>query len=343
MTLHSLKTQPSHQLLSRRQGLRQTLGLALALVGSAAAVPSLADEAWPTKPLRIIVGYASGSSPDVQARLLAEPLARALGQAVVVENRPGAGGNIGADVIAKAEDGHTIGVIGNGPLTSSPFLYAKLPYKPATDFAPIALIGSAPLVWVTAKSATERSVAASISLLQIEGDKQAYGSVGAGSGGHLGMELIKQAMKIQPLHVPFNGGPAILNAILGGQVQMALLPTSTVNPLLQAGKLEALAVSSAQRSPLAPMLLSMQEIGAKDINIEVWNAVMAPARMPAEHQARLSLELEKILTSREMRQKLFLQGWRVDDVSAKGLALRIQQDTRTYRDIIERNRIQIDQ
>ena len=152
MTLHSLKTLPSHQLLSRRQVLRQTLGLALALVGSAAAVPSLAAEAWPTKPLRIIVGYASGSSPDVQARLLAEPLARALGQAVVVENRPGAGGNIGADVIAKAEDGHTIGVIGNGPLTSSPFLYTKLPYKPATDFAPIALIGSAPLVWVTAKS-----------------------------------------------------------------------------------------------------------------------------------------------------------------------------------------------
>jgi tripartite-type tricarboxylate transporter receptor subunit TctC len=227
-------------------------------------------------------------------------------------------------------------------LTSSPFLYAKLPYNPATDFAPIALIGSAPLVWVTAKSSTERSVAASISQLQSEGDKQAYGSVGAGSGGHLGMELIKQALRIQPLHVPFNGGPAILNAMLGGQVQMALLPTSTVNPLLQAGKLEALAVSSAQRSPLAPTLASMEEIGAKGVNIEVWNAVMAPARLPAEHQARLSHELEKILTTRDMRQKLFLQGWRVDDVSAKGLAQRIQHDTRTYRDIIERNHIKID-
>jgi tripartite-type tricarboxylate transporter receptor subunit TctC len=123
---------------------------------------------------------------------------------------------------------------------------------------------------------------------------------------------------------------------------MALLPTSTVNPLLQAGKLEALAVSSAQRSPLAPTLASMEEIGAKGVNIEVWNAVMAPARMPAEHQARLSQELEKILSTREMRQKLFLQGWRVDDVSAKGLAQRIQHDTRSYRDIIERNRIQID-
>ena len=316
--------------------------LALTFFSVLWAWPSVASEAWPSKPLRLIVGYASGSSPDVQARLLAEPLSKALGQSVVVENRPGAGGNIGADAIAKAEDGHTIGVIGNGPLTSSPFLYAKLPYNPATDFAPIALIGSAPLVWVTTKSSMERTAAASIAQMQAEGDKQAYGSVGAGSGGHLGMELIKQALKIQPLHVPFNGGPAILNAMLGGQVQMALLPTSTVFPLLQAGKLEALAVSSAKRSPLAPTLASMEEIGAKGVNIEVWNAVMAPARMPAAHQLRLSQELDKILSTREMREKLFAQGWRVDDDSAKSLALRIQQDTRSYRDIIERNRIQID-
>lgn len=341
-----MKTLPAndHQRKRERElkGERQRRALTVACLMAALCVPSLAADAWPTKPLRIIVGYASGSSPDVQARLLAEPLARALGQSVVVENRPGAGGNIGADAIAKADDGHTIGLIGNGPLTSSPFLYPKLPYQPATDFAPIALIGSAPLVWVTAKSPSERSVAAAISQLQSEGDKSAYGSVGAGSGGHLGMELIKQALKIQPLHVPFNGGPAILNAILGGQVQMALLPTSTVYPLLQAGKLEALAVSSAKRSPLAPTLPSMEEIGAKGVNIEVWNAVMAPARMPAAHQAQLSQALEQILTAREMRQKLFLQGWRIDDVSAKGLALRIQQDTRAYREIIERNHIKID-
>ena len=325
-----------------RSGTRRHWVYALASSGLALWGANTMAQTWPSKPLRIIVGYASGSSPDVQARLLAEPLARALGQAVVVENRPGAGGNIGADAIAKADDGHTIGLIGNGPLTSSPFLYPKLPYNPATDFAPIALIGSAPLVWVMAKPPTERNVSATLSQLQAEGDKSAYGSVGAGSGGHLGMELIKQALKIQPLHVPFNGGPAILNAMLGGQVQMALLPTSTVYPLLQAGKLDALAVSSAKRSPLAPTLPSMEEIGAKGVNIEVWNAVMAPARMPAAHQARLSQALETILTAREMRQKLFLQGWRIDDVSAKGLAQRIQQDTRAYRDIIERNHIRID-
>ena len=317
---------------------RYALAMALAWMGLTAH----ANDGWPSKTIRIIVGYPAGSSPDVQARLVAEPLSRALGQSVVVENKPGASGNIGADAIAKAEDGHTIGVIGNGPLTSSKFLYAKLPYDPSTDFAPIALIGTAPLVWVTATPAADRSVASFISQLRADGDKQAYGSVGAGSGGHLGMELLKQALGVAPIHVPFNGGPAILNAILGGQVQMTLLPASTVSPLVQSGKLEAVAVSSAKRTPLAPTLPSMEEIGAKGVNIEVWNAVMAPARMPVAHQAKLSQELEKILSSREIRQKLFLQGWKVDDPSAKGLAARIQQDTKTYQDIIVRNKMKID-
>ncbi len=314
--------------------------LALSAMQITSAVQSA--DAWPAKPIRMIVGYPSGSSPDVQARLIAEPLSRALGQPVVIENKPGAGGNIGADLIAKAEDGHTIGVVGNGPLTSAKFLYAKLPYDPLNDLKPLSLIGTAPLVWVTAKSPIERPVATYLSQARSEGDKLAYGSIGAGSGGHLGMELLKQALGVNPLHVPFNGGPAILNAIIGGQVQMTLLPASTVAPLVQAGKLDAVAVTSAKRTPLAPTLPSMEEIGAKGVNIEVWNAVMAPARMPTAHQARLASELEKILGTREMRQKLFLQGWKVDDTSAKALALRIKQDSATYLDVITKNKIRID-
>ena len=328
--------------IQKRKLLTRTTQCALVLLAAGVPMFTPAADAWPIKPIRIIVGFPAGSSPDVQARLIAEPLARALGQSVVVENKPGASSNIAADAIAKAEDGHTIGVLGNGPLTSSKFLYAKLPYDPITDFAPIALIGTAPLVWVTAKPATDRSVGSFISQLKADGDKQAYGSVGAGSGSHLGMELLKQALGIGPIHVPFNGGPAILNAILGGQVQMTLLPASTVSSLVQSGKLEAVAVSSAKRSPLAPTLPSMEEIGAKGINIEVWNAVMAPTSMPAAHKARLSQELEKILSSQEISQKLFLQGWKVDDSSAKGLAVRIQQDTKIYSDIIARNKIKID-
>jgi len=262
---------------------------------------------------------------------------------VVVENKPGAGGNIGADLIAKAEDGHTIGVVGNGPLTSSKHLYPKLPYDPVKDLAPVALIGSAPLVWVAAKPASGAMNAAQyVAHARAEGDRLAYGSIGAGSGGHLGMELLKLRLGLSPLHVPFSGGPPILNAIMGGQVQMTLLPASTVMPLVQAGKIEAIAVTSAKRSPLAPTLPGMEELGAQGVNIEVWNAVMAPARMPAAHLARLRTELEKIIGAREMRQKLFLQGWRVDDVSAKALTQRIAQDTAVYGDVIAKNRIRID-
>lgn len=328
------------------QPARRALALAALLALGITTLPlgALAQGAdlWPTKPIRMVVGYPSGSSPDMMARLIAEPLSRALGQPVVVDNKPGASGNIGADLIAKAEDGHTIGVIGNGPLTSSKFLYAKLPYDPSTDFAPIGLIGAAPLVWVTSKTAGDKPVAAFIAQARADGDKLAYGSIGPGSGGHLGMELLKQALGINPLHVPFNGGPAILNAIMGGQIQMTLLPASTVNPLIQAGKLDAVAVTSRQRSPLAPTLPSMDEIGAKGVNIEVWNALMAPARLPAAHRARLSAELEKIMASRDIRQKLLAQGWRVDDASAKALALRIQQDSSAYAEVIAKGKIRID-
>ncbi|ABX37150.1 MULTISPECIES: Bug family tripartite tricarboxylate transporter substrate binding protein [Delftia] len=298
-------------------------------------------DAWPTRPLRLIVGYASGSSPDVQARLLAEPLGRALGQPVVVENKGGASGNIGADAVAKAGDGHTLGVIGNGPLTSSKYLYARLPYDPGRDFAPIAMIGSAPLVWVAPRAAAT-DTAAYLQSLRSENGQFNFGSVGKGSGTHLGAELIKESMGLRLAHVPYNGGPAVVNALLGDQVQMALLPASTVMPLVQSGKLAALAVTSSERSPLAPGVPSMREIGAGAVDIEVWNAVMAPASMPAAHRARLSQALERILHSPEVRDKLLAQGWRVDDVGPAALSARMAQDNRTYGALIAKKNIRLD-
>lgn len=318
--------------------------LLLCAAALAPALPAWAsgDKAdWPTRPLRLIVGYASGSSPDVQARLLAEPLGRALGQPVIVENKAGASGNIGADAVAKATDGHTLGVIGNGPLTSSKYLYAKLPYDPARDFAPIAMIGSAPLVWVAPRALAADS-AAYFKALRADGGQFNFGSVGKGSGTHLGAELIKESMGLRLAHVPYNGGPAVVNALLGDQVQMALLPASTVMPLVQSGKLAALAVTSSERSPLAPGVPSMREVGAGAVDIEVWNAVMAPASMPAAQRARLSKALDGILHSPEVRDKLQAQGWRVDDVGPTALAARIAQDNRTYSALIAKKNIRLD-
>lgn len=316
-----------------------------ALLLCAAACLPLAAQAqgkadWPTRPIRLIVGYASGSSPDVQARLLAEPLTKALGQPVVVENKGGASGNIGADAVAKAGDGHTIGVIGNGPLTSSKFLYSKLPYDPIKDLAPLAMIGSAPLVLVAPKSMAANAGAYFKALKT--GAQGNYGSVGTGSGGHLGVELIKEAMGLNLQHVPYNGGPAVVNALMGDQVQMALLPASTVMPLVQSGKLAALAVSSSKRSPLAPGVPAMPEIGAGNVDIEVWNAVMAPASMPAEHRAKLAAALEKILHAPDIRSKLLAQGWRIDDTSAASLSRRIENDARIYGSLITQKNIRLE-
>jgi len=321
----------------------QLIAALFATIGISLPPVAAAQDAnrWPTQAIRIIVGFAAGSSPDVQARLLAQPLSAALGQPVIVENKPGAAANIGADAVAKAQDGHTIGIIGNGPLTSSQFLFENLPYDPAKDFAPLALVGDAPLVWVVPKAQSGSSAENFIAMARAQGDKMAFGSVGQGSATHLAVELLKQALKINPIHVPFNGGPAVLNALVAGHVQMALLPGSTAMPLVQAGRLDAIASSSARRSPLAPTLPGMEDLGIKGVNIEVWNAIMAPASMPAAHQARLSLELQRILTSREIRETLLSQGWRVDDPSPKALAERIAADRAVYKDVITRNKIRM--
>jgi len=301
-----------------------------------------AADAWPSKPLKIIVGFSAGSSPDVQARLIAEPLAKLLGQPVVVENRPGASGNLGAAAIAKATDGHTFGIIGNGPLTSSRFLYRNLPYDPQQDFTPIALVGAAPLVWVIAKDAQRSNAEQFITHARTEGEKIAYGSVGVGSGTHLAVELLKPALGINPLHIPYNGGPAVVTALAGGEIHMALLPASTAQPLIEAGKINAIAATSRTSSPLAPGLPGMQDIGAQDVHIEVWNAIMAPAKMPKTHQEKLSDAVRKVVESNEIRQKLQELGWRIEDPSAAALMQRIASDTAIYKAVIEKEGIRLD-
>jgi tripartite-type tricarboxylate transporter receptor subunit TctC len=317
-----------------------------ALIGAACTLSlwpaARAADAWPARAIRLICGYPTGSSPDMQARLVADPLGKALGQPVVVENKPGASGNLGAEALAGARDGHTIAIIGNGPLTSSQYLYSRLGYDPQKDFAPIAMVASGPLVLVTPKALGLDTADKLIAYARAQGDKMAFGSSGAGSGTHLGVELLKQQLKFNALHVPYSGAPPIINAMLGGQIHMALLPPSGVMPLVESGKLNALFVSSARRSPMAPTLPSMEEIGVKGVNIEVWNAIMAPASMPAAHRARLGAELDKILGGRELRQSLLLSGWKVGDTSAKALSERIRSDSAAYRDVITRNKIRIE-
>ncbi len=295
---------------------------------------------WPTKPVHILVGFPGGSTPDLAARTIAEPLSRALGQPVIIDNKPGASGNIAADQVAKATDDHTLGVVINGNLTSSKMLYSKLPYDPAKDFTPITLIATAPLVLVAPTNLPAGS--AFFNAARNAGDKWNYGSVGNGSVGHLGMELLKSKVgDMNAVHVPYAGNPQVVTALLGGQVQMALIPPGIALPQVKAGKLQAIGLTSS-RSSLAPETPSLSDAGVRDFNLEVWTALVGPANLSKAARARLDAEIYKIMRDQDTRQKLFNQGWSPVGTSADGLLSRIRSETAIMGGIIRMRNIKIE-
>ena len=282
--------------------------------------------AWPTKPLKIMVGFPAGTSPDLVARTLAEPLAKALGQPVVVENRPGAGGNIAADLVAKSSDQHTIGVMINGNLTIAKLLNPKTPFDPAKDLAPISLIGTAPLVLAAPANAPGATVTEFLTAARLAGSTWSYGSPGVGTVGHIGMELLKSRTGISAVHVPYPGYPQVVTAMIGGQIQLSMLPPGLAMTQARAGKVKAMGVTSAGRSALVPEVASLSEAGVRDFQLEIWNGVAGPATLPRAVVDRLSTLISEIARSPEVRQKLFQQGWQVAGTSAEGLAKRMQAD-----------------
>ena len=323
--------------------LTRRAAVAAALLAGLAVLPAAhAADPWPGRPLRIIVGFPAGSSPDLTARALAEPLEKALGQPVIVENKVGAGGNIGGDAVAKASDGHTIGLMINGNLTIAKLLNPALRYDPATDFAPISLIGVAPLVLVAPANAPGADARAFVAAARAAGDKWSYGSPGVGTVGHLGMELLKARTGIRPVHVPYPGYPQVFNALAAGDLQLSMLPPALALAQIKGGKLRGIGVTSGGRSPLAPDLPSMADAGVKNFNLEIWNAVVAPASMPAAHIKKLSDAVSAIVRTPEMRQRLFQQGWQAVGSSPEGLANRIQADTQTLGAIIRSQNIHTD-
>lgn len=319
--------------LSRRASLLIALAAASpwALAQTAKPTATAAPLAWPTKPVRIIVGFPAGTSPDLTARTFAEPLSQALGQPVIVENRVGAGGNIGADVVAKARDDHTIGLLINGNMTIAKMLNPAVPYDPLKDLAPLSLIGTSPLVLTAPVS--QPGVPASADAREFfvaarnGGDKWSYGTPGVGTVGHIGTELLKSRSNINPVHIPYPGYPAVATAILGGQLQMAMMPPALAQAQIRAGKLRAIGVTSAGRSPLAPDIPSLSEAGIRGFDLEIWNAFAAPSTMPKPIQAKLAALIGEIARSQDMRSKLFQQGWQVVGTSPEGLANRIKADT----------------
>ena len=306
--------------------------------------------AWPNKPVRIIVGFPGGSSPDLTARAFAEPLSKALGQPVIVENKVGAAGNIAADYVAKATDDHTIGLMINGNMTVAKLINPKLPYDPLKDLQPISLIGYSPLVLTApaqspalANSANSSFSAADfLAAARAGGDKWNYGTPGVGTVGHLGMELFKAQTGIKAVHVPYPGYPQVATAMMAGDLQLSMLPPGLANVQIKAGKVKAIGITSSVRSPLVPELPSLSEAGVKDFNLEIWNGVAAPNSLPKAAAAKLGTLFSEIARAPEMRQKLFQQGWTVAGTTAEGLANRVKSDTALLGGIIASQGIKVE-
>ena len=327
--------------LSRRAALSAAIGAACApAFAQKATRQDPAAGAWPTRPLRLLVGFPGGSTPDLVARTIAEPLSKALGQPVVVDNKPGAGGNIAADAVAKASDDHTIGVMINGNMTIAKLLNPATPFDPVKDLAPVSLIGTAPLVLAAPANAPGANAQDFFAAARSAGNKWSYGSPGVGTVGHIGMELLKSRTNIDPVHVPYPGNPQVINAMISGQIQLALLPPGLVTQQVRAGKLRAIGVTSMGRSSLVPEYPSLDESGVtRAFQLEIWTAAAAPRSMPKPIVNKLSGLIAEIARSSEVRQKLFQQGWQVAGTSSEGLANRIKADTALLGGIIESRHI----
>lgn len=270
--------------------------------------PSMA-QAWPTRSIRLVVPFPAGAGvSDIMSRLIGQHLTAATGQQVVVDNRPGAGGNVGAEIAAKAApDGYTM-VMGSSFLVVNPFLYAKMPYEPLTDFVPVTTVASNLLMLVVHPSVKATTVAELIAEAKARPGQLNYGSGGVGSTPYLATELFKSLVGIDVAHVPYRGGAPALADLVAGQLTFMIENMPGTMPYVSAGKLRALAVTSRQRSSLAPDLPTMAESGVPGYEMIGWNGLFVPKGTPPDVVARLHAELVKILRTPEVKQHLATLG-----------------------------------
>jgi tripartite-type tricarboxylate transporter receptor subunit TctC len=283
--------------------------VALACLSCMISLQASAQAKYPEKPIKIIVPFAPGGQPDLVARALAEPLGKALGGTVIVENKPGAGGNIAADFVAKSNaDGYTLLMGTNGPLAVSPTLSKTLPYNPERDLTPITLVGTSPNLIAVNPSLGVSTLAEFTAKAKSMGNKLNYASVGKGSISQLTMELLNSVAGLSMQHIPYNGGAPATQAVIAGDVPaLALNPTALISQM-KAGKIKVLAQTSAKRSPLIADIPTVAESGFAGFEADVWMVVAAPGKTPPAIIQQLNKELTTIIKSAEMK-KLFDAQW----------------------------------
>jgi tripartite-type tricarboxylate transporter receptor subunit TctC len=284
--------------------MKRAIAAAMVLVlGSAFA----AAQDWPAKPVKIVVPFAAGATPDIVARLIADDLQGRLKQTFIVENRPGASGNTGTDAVVKAEpDGATIGVSIGGPLAINTLLFAHLPYDPRKDLTLITLLVTQPSVLAVNSALAVGSTRELIDVIRRDPGKYAFGSIGAGSLSHLAMEAIALKSGAKLVHVPYPSSPQAVTALLRNDVQMVCLPAISIMPQLGSGALRVLAVSTAERSPLLPDIPTLKEAGI-EVEADAWSGLIAPAGIPQPMAARIGHLVGETMRLPLIRNKLAAQ------------------------------------
>ena len=321
----------------RRTVLRLVMAPALALACLCASA-----QPWPSKPISLVVPFPPGGTTDVLARALGEKLSRALGQPVVIENKAGAGATIGADYVSKAKaDGYTL-LVGAVHHTIATSVYKKLPYDFQKDFAPITTIATVPNVLVVNAGTPAKNVAELVALIKAQPDKASYGSNGSGTAQHLIGTQFQALTGTTLTHIPYKGSGPLATDLLGGQILMSF---DTITPVLQhikVGKLRALAVTTATRSPALPEVPTLEEAGLKGFNIGTWFGVLAPAATPKDIVARLNGEMVKIIHSPEFTRRMDEIGAQPIGNKADEMARQIKDETEKFAALVKTGKITVD-
>jgi tripartite-type tricarboxylate transporter receptor subunit TctC len=306
---------------------RRALLGALLACGLCAPLPAAAQDAWPSKPITLIVPFAPGGTTDIVARAVGQKLSDGLKQPVVIDNRPGAGGNLGAAIAAKAApDGYTW-FMATVAHTMAPGLYKKLSYDFAKDLDPIGLVATTPNVLVVNPSIPANNVQELIAYIKAHPNQVNYGSAGNGSTEHLSGELFRSMTGTQMTHVPYKGGAPMMTDLLGGQIQMAIETSPSANPHIKSGKVKALAVTTPKRSSAYPDVPTLDEAGVKGYDVTTWYAIMAPHGTPNAIEQRMAVELGKALKQPDILKRFEEQGVTPGDMTPEQLAGFIRTET----------------
>jgi tripartite-type tricarboxylate transporter receptor subunit TctC len=316
--------------------LRRMVLAALSAAALLSAVNGVQAQAFPSKPVKWVVGYPAGGGTDFLARTIAAQMSTQIGQPVVVDNRPGAGAIIGADVTAKSPgDGYTVFTADNGVLVYNPALYKKLPYDAAKDFAPIGLMARAPLLLVAAPNAGIKDAKELMAAAKQSPGKFSYGSPGNGSPHHLAMELLKSRTGLFIVHVPYRGAAPALQDVMGGQIPLMMVDTSSGMSAIKSGKLLPLMILSGKRITQLPDVPTMAELGYPDVEAYAWQGLVVPASTPKDVQARLTREVQSALANADVKKKLFDAAWEPVPSDAAAMASYTASEIKVWHKLIK--------